>query len=568
MKRTLLTFLLVFVFVLPVFCLAVNETVAPVLIENNETIEPVLIDDENDEPIEEEVFDDGITPDSPLYFLDVFLDKVGYYLTFSDEYRALYAARIANERLEEIEFLNENGKIDLIENVKGDHEFFIVVLEEHMGNIPEGNVDYKIMSKIETMIEKHEMKFNKIENDISLLAKENENLRQLVSEMSEKINNLEISIWERAEKEYSAHGVTKQEAKEAAKADSIVNNYYETIQNDTFPGNECGNDGNGQGVSGNDCGNAGQGVGNYGNNTSNDGSSGGSSSGSGSSGGSSSSGGITTCIDTDGGQVIGTLGTCGGNTDVCVNPERVREYYCSGSSCLSEDFACGTGLTCLDGACVIDTTDTSEYFCQRNESQVWGCQVYNSLGSSGCEQKTVYTYAYPSGTKCVWYDECEDPWFSNTIVCYELSTEEKCTTQPSCDWITNATIDDTPDNTTNQTDTNVTDNTTTLNPSITITQPNGGETLSVNYTIKWTYEDIDSFCDVQVRYCLSPEGCSDDYLIGTTDISNGQYDWNVRALQNTTGYSAYIYTDDNKPGCGNLTSSVYDTSDGNFNITN
>lgn len=61
------------------------------------------------------------------------------------------------------------------------------------------------------------------------------------------------------------------------------------------------------------------------------------------------------CSDTDGGRVQDVLGTvrkgADNRTDECVGMDAVLEYYCLGNDMAEIELACGSGKSCLNGAC-------------------------------------------------------------------------------------------------------------------------------------------------------------------------------------------------------------------------
>jgi len=62
------------------------------------------------------------------------------------------------------------------------------------------------------------------------------------------------------------------------------------------------------------------------------------------------------CSDSDGGIIETTKGTVvsgsSSQTDSCADASTVKEYYCSNGSISSKNIACGSGKSCVDGACV------------------------------------------------------------------------------------------------------------------------------------------------------------------------------------------------------------------------
>ncbi|MBU0591532.1 MAG: hypothetical protein ABIJ10_05765, partial [Candidatus Micrarchaeota archaeon] len=64
-----------------------------------------------------------------------------------------------------------------------------------------------------------------------------------------------------------------------------------------------------------------------------------------------------TCSDSDGGRSYSLLGTTSNSTgtsgtDSCLADGRLREFYCSGTSVISETVSCSTGYECSTGRCI------------------------------------------------------------------------------------------------------------------------------------------------------------------------------------------------------------------------
>lgn len=67
---------------------------------------------------QEDEVDPGITPDSPLYGIDRALERIRYRLTFNNESKARYGLKMAEERLAEIEYLEEKGMEELADETE------------------------------------------------------------------------------------------------------------------------------------------------------------------------------------------------------------------------------------------------------------------------------------------------------------------------------------------------------------------------------------------------------------------------------------------------------------------
>jgi hypothetical protein len=138
-----------------------------------------------------------------------------------------------------------------------------------------------------------------------------------------------------------------------------------------------------------------------------------------------------------------------------------------------------------------------------------------------------------------------------------------CISSSSNDTDTNVT--QTNQTTTNVTNTSVNNDTSTNvtgTPSITVTQPTG--IVSGVTTISWTTENIPYTCKMLIKYCQNPQGCA--FSIASNLDNDGSYVWDTTSVSNGQ-YNIWVYTDDNKPGCSSLTTSVYDTGD-SFTVSN
>lgn len=85
-----------------------------------------------------------------------------------------------------------------------------------------------------------------------------------------------------------------------------------------------------------------------------------------------------TCTDTDGGANPDVFGTVSGQgiataTDFCYSSTQVREFYCEGDIGKVTTITCGSGKTCIDGACITQTQT-----CTDSD----GGQVFNVKGTT------------------------------------------------------------------------------------------------------------------------------------------------------------------------------------------
>ncbi|HHV71656.1 MAG TPA: hypothetical protein GXX38_03460 [Clostridia bacterium] len=85
----------------------------------------------------------GISPDSPLYFLDKFLERLQLLAAFSQEAKAKLEAKLAEERLSEAEQLVLKNKIEKLERVIEDYSRHIEKAQDRLTKILEENKDWK-----------------------------------------------------------------------------------------------------------------------------------------------------------------------------------------------------------------------------------------------------------------------------------------------------------------------------------------------------------------------------------------------------------------------------------------
>jgi len=97
-------------------------------------------------------------------------------------------------------------------------------------------------------------------------------------------------------------------------------------------------------------------------------------------------------------------------------------------------------------------------------------------------------------------------------------------------------------------------------PSVSITQPDGGETVSGNYEIKWTASDSDGDT-VTLNIDYSADSGSTWNSIATNETDDGSFLWDTTVVSDGTGYRIKLTASD-----GSLTSS--DVSSSDFEVRN
>jgi len=126
--------------------------------------------------------DPGITPDSPLWGIDVALDKLAFRLA-SGPKKAEIGLNIARERLAEIKRLDERNKTQFIEKAMAEHEGILAELKD---TIDKMNATEN-MSGIERGMANHIAALTKVEQKIA----ENPNIPpEVKAKLETKINAL------------------------------------------------------------------------------------------------------------------------------------------------------------------------------------------------------------------------------------------------------------------------------------------------------------------------------------------------------------------------------------------
>jgi hypothetical protein len=96
----------------------------------------------------------GIGADSPLYFLDRFMEKLQLMLAFSNQAKTELELKLASERLSEAEKLVAKEKIDRLERVVEDHSRLIERAQDRMTQLLEDDNDLEMVQEIKDRLEK------------------------------------------------------------------------------------------------------------------------------------------------------------------------------------------------------------------------------------------------------------------------------------------------------------------------------------------------------------------------------------------------------------------------------
>jgi hypothetical protein len=115
----------------------------------------------------------GVTPDSPLWGVDVALDNLAYLLAAGPESKAERGLEIAEERLQEIKIMADEKKIEAMAKAEDEHEKVVVKIEKEIDDVDDDDPTEKVKKviKLETKVKEHEANFNAIKQNIDIRIK-------------------------------------------------------------------------------------------------------------------------------------------------------------------------------------------------------------------------------------------------------------------------------------------------------------------------------------------------------------------------------------------------------------
>lgn len=169
MKRILFVFLFGFVLFFAVSAVSAqaDEAVSPALSAASATASPIVLNET------EETIEPIILPDSPLYFLKLFKEKVSLWLTFSPEKEVNKYLKLARLRMAEYQKMLEKGKPETAQKVLARYEETLnKVLEKIEELRREKQGILKISQDIEQILTKHTSVLQNVLEHVPPQAKE------------------------------------------------------------------------------------------------------------------------------------------------------------------------------------------------------------------------------------------------------------------------------------------------------------------------------------------------------------------------------------------------------------
>ncbi len=103
----------------------------------------------------EELPNPGITPDSPLYFVDVLAKKVGLFFTFGDEAKAKKALEITEERLAEARVMAVKNKPEALKMATSGYNEYLAIAIERMNKAKKKDISDNISEAVAVATSKH-----------------------------------------------------------------------------------------------------------------------------------------------------------------------------------------------------------------------------------------------------------------------------------------------------------------------------------------------------------------------------------------------------------------------------
>src|SRR3989338_4686963 len=143
----------------------------------------------------------GVTPDSPLWGLDIAIERLELFLAGGDTEKVKVGLKHANERLLEVNIMIEKNKLDDAEEAKVKHEEKLREVKEKIKKI-NGDDEWAIENEveIEREVEKQEQEIEELKSRIkikikgNLTAEQHAALDALIASFANSTNELKLEI--------------------------------------------------------------------------------------------------------------------------------------------------------------------------------------------------------------------------------------------------------------------------------------------------------------------------------------------------------------------------------------
>ena len=121
---------------------------------------------------DEDLPDPGITPDSPLYFLDTFGKNIGLFLAFGPEAKAKKALEYAEERLAEAIAMAVKNRAREVERAARDYEKFLAIVAKRAGEVTQQEISDNISERVALATSKHLTVLERVQETVQEQARE------------------------------------------------------------------------------------------------------------------------------------------------------------------------------------------------------------------------------------------------------------------------------------------------------------------------------------------------------------------------------------------------------------
>ena len=151
----------------------------------------------------------GITPDSPLYGLDIALKRIIYAMTIGSEKKAAYGLKIAEERLLETKEMAEKGNLKAVEKAQSEHDKEIENVKIKIKELGDDGTEVKVKVSIKGIlvlknkIELHEHRIEilkKITSQENLTDEQRKVIEETISRMENRTEFLKQTAEERKDR--------------------------------------------------------------------------------------------------------------------------------------------------------------------------------------------------------------------------------------------------------------------------------------------------------------------------------------------------------------------------------
>src|SRR3990167_9980156 len=151
----------------------------------------------------------GITPDNPIYFLDVAIDQLRLNIASTDSEKARIGMEIAEERLIEVKAMINQNKISDVEKAQKEHDNIMkditgrLASNEDDDTLEKTEKELESTIEIEKRLELHKIKIDDVKEKVKLRLllnrdrlsdNENANLEKATSGLENAITRVDVKI--------------------------------------------------------------------------------------------------------------------------------------------------------------------------------------------------------------------------------------------------------------------------------------------------------------------------------------------------------------------------------------